>query len=342
MKMSIENRKRNIAVVFTGGTIGSKIGDEGWIAPNREQPYLLLDLFQERYPNEAKELSFDCSMPYQILSEQLNADYLNLLIKEVAQLLERNVHDAILICHGTDTLQYSVAMLGLLFWNSKLPIYLVSSNFPLENPRANGLYNFLYAIKSISLHYTGVMVPYRNSDGNTYLHWGTKLLAHQAFEDNLFSIHQEVLGFYNRNGEWIQEEAGMKRKSANFPELYGISEPGNNKQEHFMHMMQLKQNTGSILWLRMYPGFQWSELPKETKYVILESYHSGTICIDEGLKRFLAHTAKYHIPVYVTGLERVTDSYETIQQYEELGLQPILNEAPIAIYCLLWLTISQL
>lgn len=339
--MEYENKKQNIAIVFTGGTIGSKIGEDGWITPNREQPYVLLDLFQKKYTDAAGELNFDCSMPYQILSEQLNADYLNLLIKEVAQLLERNVYDAIIICHGTDTLQYAAAMLGLLFWSSKVPIYLVSSNYPLEDSRANGLCNFLYAIKSISLTYTGVMVPYQNSDGNTYLHRGTNLLAHQVFEDNLFSIHQDVLGYYNRNGEWIQAETGMERNAANCPELYKIS--GLKNEDNLIQStdtIQLKQDTGSILWLRMYPGFQWKDLSKETKYIILESYHSGTICIDEGLKRFLDYTAQYHIPVYVTGLERVTDSYETIKQYEKLGLKPVLNVAPIALYCLLWLTIS--
>lgn len=340
--MEKEGKKQKIAVVFTGGTIGSKVGKDGWIAPNREQPYALLALFRKKYPETAEGADFDCSMPYQILSEQLNADYLNLLIQEVDKLLEQKVYDAIIICHGTDTLQYTAAMLGMIFQNSGLPIYLVSSNYPLEDERANGLYNFLYAIKSIKLPYTGVLVPYRNSDGNTYLHQGIKLLAHQVFEDDLFSIHQEVLGFYDRNGVWLQKETDRQRRNMDdFPQVCSLRNLQREKlAKQSVKGFHLKSDTSSILWLRMYPGFQWGTLTEHIKYIILESYHSGTICMDEGVKDFLRQAAQYHIPVYITGLERITDSYETIKHYEESGLQPVLHVAPIALYCYLWLAIS--
>lgn len=330
--MKQESRKQHIAVVFTGGTIGSRADEDGWIAPSQQQPYVLLDLFQNTYPNMAAQVEFHCSMPYQILSEQLNADYLNLLIDEVKRLIERKAYDAIFICHGTDTLQYSAAMLGLVFQDSRIPIFLVSSNYPLADARANGLDNFFYAVKSIGMYHTGVLVPYRNADGNTYLHQGIKLLAHQSFADDLYSIHQKVLGFYNKNGEW--EPAATEPETA--MDLTGCPEPAVSS-----HVPHLIQNTESILWLRMYPGFSWGQLPPETKYVILESYHSGTICIEEGLKRFASQARQAHVPVYITGLERVTDSYETIQHYDELQLQPILNVAPIALYCRLWLAVSE-
>jgi L-asparaginase len=333
-----ENRKQKAAVIFTGGTIGSRIGNDGWISPNQEQPYALISLFQKTYPELAEEFHFDNYMPYQILSEQLNADYMNRLIREVAQLLEQADYQAIIICHGTDTLQYSAAVLGIAFQNSRIPIYLVSSNYPLELEKANGLTNFLCAVRHSKLQSGGVMVPYRNSDGNTYLHAATWLLAHQTFEDNLFSMHQEYMGFYDRSGVWVENEKWMEENIERSSGIYQNIQSEYWKDVHKAgRIPQVSRNSGSVLWLRVHPGMSWEKLTGEAHYVMLESYHSGTLCIDEGLQELLTQTRERNIPVYVTGVERVTDSYETIRHYEELGLIPITNVTPVTMYCLLWL-----
>lgn len=335
------NRKQKVAVIFTGGTIGSRMGDDGWISPNQEQPYALIDLFQQSAPELAEQFQFDCCMPYQILSEQLDASYLNQLIREVDRLLKQPDYHAIMICHGTDTLQYTAAMLGILFQDSRIPIYLVSSNYPLESEKANGLANFLYAVRHMEQKAHGVMVSYRNADGNTYLHEAVRLLAHQTFEDNIFSMHQEYLGYYDRHGTWMannRQQTDWKSQTDEWIHAYSndIEYIKNNKEG-----LCLCQDTSPILWLRCYPGMPWRRLDDKIQFVILESYHSGTICIDDGLRDFLRQAQERRIPVYVTGVERMTDSYETIRHYEELGLCPMVNIPPITLFCLLWLKISR-
>lgn len=339
---SCVNEKKNIAVIFTGGTIGSKADRDGWIAPNREQPYALIELFAKKHPDISADICFSCTMPYQILSEQLDAQYLTMLIHEVQGIVKQNREqktDAIIICHGTDTLAYSAAMLGIIFAACKIPIYLVSSNYPLADDRANGIDNFLYAIKSIEKDYYGVMVPYKNSDGNTYLHQGVKLLAHQTFEDNVFSVHQEHLGYFDLTGKW--HENTLKGQENNiFPCNYTINN-GSKKVNCGYGEIRLKSDTREILRLHVYPGYTWNLLPAGVRYVIVETYHSGTLCVNEDLRRYMKQAEEKGVTVYLAGLNRLTNSYETIKQYEELGLVPVLNVAPIALYCKFWLEISE-
>ena len=59
-----------IAVIFTGGTIGSSIKDN-FIGVNNKMQYVLL----KKYEND-KEIVFETSSPYSILSENLSANEL--------------------------------------------------------------------------------------------------------------------------------------------------------------------------------------------------------------------------------------------------------------------------
>ena len=63
------------------------------------------------------------------------------LAKYIKEQIESEKYDGIIITHGTDTLQYTSAMLGYMFDDVSIPIVLVSSNYVLEDKRANGLIN---------------------------------------------------------------------------------------------------------------------------------------------------------------------------------------------------------
>lgn len=305
-----------LAVILTGGTIGSKIQEDGWISPKGETPYEIIEQFKKQYPVKAVKIQFDCFMPYKILSENLNGTYLELLIDQVRACVAEGSYEGILICHGTDTLQYTSAILDYVFSDCSTPIVLVSSNYPLEDSRANGLMNFYYAIETLSKKVTGTVVVYRNSDGRTYVHRGSRLLAHQTFEDNLYSIRQAYIGVYDEKGNWTY--AGDEERTAPVP-YHGLKQPD------------------AICWIRAYPGLIYPELKLETKAVMLESYHSGTIRIDESLKAFATKAKVLQIPVYLVGAVSDKEGYETMKSYKEMGIQVIANEAPIAVYCRLWL-----
>ena len=87
--------------------------------------------------------------PYRILSENMNAGYVNRLADCVRKVMARNDSEGIIITHGTDTLQYTAALLSYVFGTDCVPVLLVSSDFPLEDERANGMANFMRAVEFI-------------------------------------------------------------------------------------------------------------------------------------------------------------------------------------------------
>ena len=73
------------------------------------------------------------------------------------------------------------------------------------------------------------------------------------------------------------------------------------------------------------------------KAVLLITYHSGTICICEGLRAFIREAGNRNIRIYLCGLSRGATEYESISCYEELGIKPIYDVTPVTAYCMLWL-----
>lgn len=310
-----------LALILTGGTIGSKVQEDGWIAPKGETQYEIMEKFKKQYPQQAERVQFHCFIPYIILSENLNGAYLELLIDRVQKCLEDGSYEGILICHGTDTLQYTAAILDYVFADCSTPVLLVSSNYPLEDSRANGLYNFHYAIETCSKRLQGVMVVYRNSDGRTYVHRGNRLLAHETFDDNLYSVGHRYIGMYDEQGIW---------ESGNEPERRQTAVPYNG----------LAEPAGGICWLRSYPGLAYPKLQQDTRTVLLESYHSGTLGMNEALRNFAEEAGRLGIPIYLVGAVSAAEGYETMKHYADLGIRVLENEAPIAVYCRLWLELS--
>lgn len=323
-----------ITLVTTGGTITSKRDSEGWISLNREEPYQVLNSFQGNFPHLAEGIEFVCEQPYLIQSENLNARYLNNLIDSIQDTLQRDKPDAMIICHGTDTLQYTAAILSYVFANVDLPILLVSSNYPLEDAQANGLDNFKYAVETAKKDLKGVYVVYRNSDGNTYVFTGTSLLAHHALDDNLYCVHGGKVGFYDKSGKW-KPDKGFK--GIEYFEAVNTKKRGRESKSAHNKLIDI---TRPIVWLREYPGIAYPELNGQTKAVILEGYHSGTIAIDPRLRAFAAGARQLEIPIYLTGAPADDSGYECIKEYQQLGIRNMVNHSPISIYCRLWLELS--
>ena len=136
-----------ILVIFTGGTIGSTC-ENGIISPDKEKKYRLLEAY---FANGGKA-EFDTAQPYTVLSENLNGEHLSLLYKSVKEAISQNIYDGIIVTHGTDTLQYTSAFLSYMLGLCNTPVVLVSSNYPIDNPKANGVDNFTAAVDFISYH----------------------------------------------------------------------------------------------------------------------------------------------------------------------------------------------
>ena len=177
---------KKILVVFTGGTIGSTAA-AGTINTSSEAPFKLIQQFQQHYKNH-QQIHFSTIQPLQILSENLAPCVWQTLITAI-EVQQPEQFDGIIITHGTDTLAYSAAALSFYFNAIKIPMLLVSSDYPLDDPRANGLENFICAIEFIMQNnQAGVFVPYRNQQQITQVHSGSRLACSLQLSGDFFSV----------------------------------------------------------------------------------------------------------------------------------------------------------
>lgn len=303
-----------ILVVFTGGTIGSAVSD-GWIAPSDDMKYLLLKKFREK---NNSSVEFDTTEPFSILSENLCAENLNKLIKCVSE----NVgsYDGIIVTHGSDTLQYTAAALAYCV-ETEIPVVLVSSNYPLEDERANGTDNFIAATEFITAKAgKGVFISYKNKNEYTHIHSATRVISHRESDDCVFSIDSQPYAFFDGkillNSEYTVSHSGEKITDGHFAD------------------------NSEILVAFVLPGESFCYDVSRYKAVILRPYHSGTLNTESGmLKNFCENAKKHSVPVFVVNVPKGT-TYLSSKEYDSLGVNALYECSFPAVYVKLWLGIS--
>lgn len=305
-----------ILVVFTGGTIGSAVSD-GWISPDDKMKYLLIEKYSEI---TGDNLNFDTLTPYMILSENLSAENLNCLIKCVRENIEK--YDGIIVTHGTDTLQYSAAALSFAFGMNCIPVVLVSSNYPLEDKKANGVDNFIGAVEFIrSQSGRGVFVSYRNENENTKIHSATRIVSHVESFDEIYSIDKQPFAVYDKkiilNPDFNSVSGGGAVVDAEF-----IDEPG-------------------ILSVIAMPGDSFGYSLNGYNAVILRPYHSGTLNTEnKNFVDFCIRAMNAGVPVFVVNVRQGV-TYESSKEFKKLGLNDLPFCSFVSIYVKIWLGISK-
>ena len=133
---------KKILLIATGGTIASShVGTDGLT------PQLNADKLLSCVPEV-----FDICKPsaiqiYNIDSTNVTPDHWRLLAKTIQENYE--VYDGFVICHGTDTMAYSAAMISYMVQHSPKPIVFTGSQQPIDREDTDGRINlrdsFLYA-----------------------------------------------------------------------------------------------------------------------------------------------------------------------------------------------------
>lgn len=305
--------------IFTGGTIGSTAkGDI--IAPDAAKPYLLCEKYVERYP---MDFTFDTLEPLSELSENFSGEHISLILKTVSDSVNRGGYDGIVVTHGTDTLQYTAAALGYALGNETIPVCLVSSNFPIEDRRSNGLENLFGAMSLIKAKTErGVFVPYRNGESEEILfHRATRLSASLPFSDDLFAVRMPAYGKALADGTF-EKNADYREKPDELPPPLSLSLP---------------RQAEEILRIFPFPGMVYPKITSGVRAILLDTYHSGTVDSKSPASRaFFAQAKEMGIPIYATG-DRGGSEYESTHIYDEFGVLRLPRLAPIAAYMKIWL-----
>ncbi len=314
-----------ILVIFTGGTIGSTVSGE-YISPDKDKPYVILEKYNKMVPNTIEWVTEN---PYTILSENLTGNTMKKLLEAVRNGLTGG-YDGIIITHGSDTLQYSAAFLSLMLGKSIIPVMLVSSNYVLEDSRANGMDNFICAVDFIQKKRgIGVFVPYRNMGENCKIHRGELLMPHNMYSDNLTSLRNEIYGEYTENG-WV----GYYNECIENDVQECMSQYTQNE------MTDLSTDSG-ILSVYACPGYMYPAIPAGTKAVLIHSYHSGTLCVEsESLKKFVQEARLKEAEIYLVGANSETD-YESCSSYSQMGIKVLPEVSPVYAYVKLWINLGK-
>lgn len=280
-----------ILLVRTGGTIDSAEKD-GFLSPFGNRVDGITP------PFEKDGVVFDTVCPYTVLSENLTAEHLNQLLETMRENLHKG-YDGVIVTLGTDTLQYVAAALGFAFGDT-LPIFTVSANFPLPDPRSNGCANFAAAIDGIRRGKTGVFTPYQ-SDETTETFLSTRLSAFPERSDRLwgwqgispvFATPEKV-----RNGVF-REKSGVQ-----------VVTPAPAQSYH---------------------------LDPDVKAVLLQPYHSATLpTADPAFQGFCRQAKGKGIPLYLTNtLDEIP--YASSAVLDDLGVTVLPPCGSAAIYVKLW------
>ena len=178
--------KKAIKVIFTGGTIGSAARD-GKVDLDGNANRRLLEMYRAE---RGEDVTFDCDEPVSMLSENVHEEQLHAIYAAV-KAVDPKVYDGVIVTHGTDSLCINAHYFSLTLCNLGLPIVLVSSLYPLEDRRQNGLKNFIAAVDFVEKGGArGVFVAFANGNSPAEIHLAGRLM----FCDQITGWYRSVLG----------------------------------------------------------------------------------------------------------------------------------------------------
>lgn len=296
-----------ILVVFTGGTI-SCTQKNGVLSTDENNSYLLLDMYHQLYSG----VDFEIIKPYTILSENLSGENLNILYNTLKN-CDFSQIDGVIITHGTDTLQYTSAFLGYAFSAVKLPMVVVSANYPLADSRSNGFKNFCAAVDFIRAEQgNGVFVAYQNDRDIPKIHRATRLLAHNAYSDSLYSVFDMPFG-YIENGNFTANPDYTESENKFIFDTVNITA------------------YNDVAIIKSGIDINYPQLSNDTKAILIEGFHSGTIATGlKSFQEFCEQGKKLKIPIFLTGVCSGFE-YESKLLFDELSVIALPSAAPIAM-----------
>lgn len=338
---------KEIMVILTGGTIGSQIADESHQIVRGEKD-IAGQLLSDWMDTEA----FSVYQPVNLLSENETPEIWRQVSEFIHRQYEKKAWDAVLITHGSDTLPYFAAAMGIMCGDMPVPVVITAANYSLEDSRSNGYENVRGCMEYIlSSPEAGTVVVYQNPGEKTKIYDAFQL-KEADHEKDCFSAYGDCYGSIC-DGE-VTVCAKLKSRLDRQRENYEMI------RKMFLNKKGLSdgrkddgdRNGGrsggrNVLCLRPVPGLDYdSFVIDETKIGALlhDTYHSGTACTagkEENLLCFLETLQKKNIPLFLTGLKsNVDNQYETTVKLIEQGACVLWDSTFETSYVLLVLAVN--
>ena len=137
---------RNILILTTGGTIASVQSPDGLV------PGMSSEQLRNHLPQIGSDIAIDIKELFHIDSTDMTAAHWIKIIDAIRD--NYDIYDGFVICHGTDTMAYTAAVLSYMIQNSEKPIVLTGAQkpigFEITDAKSNLQDSILYAADSLS------------------------------------------------------------------------------------------------------------------------------------------------------------------------------------------------
>lgn len=320
---------KKILVILTGGTIGSKV-DSNLINTDFSSSYRLIHMYNEKYDCDTE---FEVIQPINILSENLTPKHWGILYNTLKSI---NFADycGIIITHGSDTLSYTSAFIGIVFAKAPIPIVLTASNLALELPGSNGMDNFRSAVCFIKSGKTsGVYTIFQDCNKNNNIYLSTQITESDPYNDEFKSFSGEIFGK-------MVNERFVKN-----PKFDASCCQADNSSFKLCKLDLVFTN--SIMIIRPYPGLNYNsiDLSSNPKAVLHYLYHSATACTAENnysIIDFIRRCKLQGIDVYCASFkDKDAAMYATSKKIIDEGIIPLYNVSPEFAYAKLLILYNQ-
>lgn len=300
---------KHILLILVGGTICTKLKEDGTLAVSEEMGAFIKSHFEQSDSPYAHQVKIDLTENLSLLSENMTVDKWNLIFHTYKKYTAKKHYDGVIFAHGTDTLAYSAALFSILLCDTDIPVFFVSSQKPLDRDDANGHDNFRCAVECIAQGISpNVYVPYKNpSDGRMYLHLGSRLEQCKNYSDDFYSHGMLDITSLSKG---------------NFKEYFELLDqlyPPHQRKAFFRDLETLSLSE-CVLLLQPYVGMNYNAYRYSDFSAILHgTYHSGTACAEKDSPNSLLHLielcgkSEKPIDIYLSPSKLTGEIYETVR-----------------------------
>lgn len=134
--------KKKIYVAYTGGTIGMKSSENGYI-PVKGHLTESIQQMPDFYRDEMPDFTIHEYLPLIDSSNMTPADWQR-IADDIADNYEK--YDGFVVLHGTDTMAYTSSALSFMFENLAKPVIVTGSQIPFSQLRSDGQVNLLNSL----------------------------------------------------------------------------------------------------------------------------------------------------------------------------------------------------
>jgi len=193
----------NIKIICTGGTIASKVD---YVTGAVTSQFTAEEIISE-VPELAQICNVDSKLLFNILSENMRAEYWIKIAREVYKSIKRE-YEGIIIAHGTDTMAYTASAISFMV-STPVPIVFVGAQRSSDRPSSDAAMNLICAARTAISNLGEVVIVMHGStsDNFCYIHRSVKTRKnHTSRRDAFQSVNCLPLGkVYYPSGqiEWL-------------------------------------------------------------------------------------------------------------------------------------------